>query len=276
MNDPEYPSWPKGLLTEQEAALSRGMPASTLRGQRLRGVGVPHVTVNGRAYYWWADLAEAGPRAGGRPRKDAEPYVMGAPSKPAPPAQALRKARKRRESPARGGAMWTPRQPLDFLLTVAREDGLIAERDANVYLGLNRTSGLLNRRRNGSLTPPAVRIGRRYFYRQLDLIAFDPSVRFRETRRELSEPLSYSRAHRRLNDFRGPASRFPCTARNGCQEQAEQWAYVGGCDGELIEPAGREKGFRYCLHPSHYRPLCRSHHRAWDQQPSRRRIDLDA
>lgn len=268
------------LLTEAEAARHLGIGPSALAGRREAGTAPAHQRgANGRVYYWLEDLADHRALPPGRPRKaDQLARTTAKPSRALPALAELRKPPKRRphERGGRGGTRWTPRQRPDFLLTVTDERGLVNEHDANVYLGLNPRSGLLNRRRYGSATPPSLKIGRRYWYRPLDLLAFDPSLHFRETRNPNLAPVSYSATHQRIVGWRGSARLYACTADHGCQSTAEHWAYIGGCEDELIEQSGRERGSRYCAHPSHYRPLCRMHHAEFDQDPSRRRLGVDA
>lgn len=269
MDDPRYPDWPDGLLTEQEAALSRGWSANTLRNRRLKGKPAAHVIVDGHALYWAEDVALIEPLPTGRSRKDASPYVMSSPSRPAPAAELLKRSRKPRA--ASGRTDGTPRhaklgkQDLAFLAAAQDERGLISERAASIGLGLP-PDGIAKRRRYGSPVPAvAGQRGRQRFYTLLELLHFDPSASWgAKLRAEAPQP-TYRTAHRYLQG-RGAASLHGCSAPN-CDAQADNWAWIGlgRCNAILTEGHGREKGRKYCLHPvSHYIPLCRVHHAAFD------------
>lgn len=78
------------------------------------------------------------------------------------------------------------------------------------------------------------------------------------------DSVSYDGAHMRLYELRGPARSHPCV---DCGETADEWSYGGTCPTEQIS----DRGCRYCTHPEHYRPRCRSCHRALDARIRRSR-----
>lgn len=76
-------------------------------------------------------------------------------------------------------------------------------------------------------------------------------------RREYLPAVTYSQAHLRLKTDRGRASNYSCIR---CQEQAQEWAYMGGCPKELT---GLDK--KYSLDQSRYQPMCVPCHRRHDR-----------
>jgi hypothetical protein len=76
------------------------------------------------------------------------------------------------------------------------------------------------------------------------------------------DEIGYGRAHSRVRDLRGPASKHVCV---GCGDRAEDWSYVGGCPRERIAQAGKGKGCAYSPDPDRYEPRCKPCHKKYDQ-----------
>lgn len=76
-------------------------------------------------------------------------------------------------------------------------------------------------------------------------------------RAEYQETVSYSQAHLRLKNDRGPAALHLCVK---CGNQAQEWAYMGGCPNERID-----LGKRFTTDQTRYRPMCVSCHRRHDR-----------
>lgn len=72
------------------------------------------------------------------------------------------------------------------------------------------------------------------------------------------EDVAYSAVHRRLRELVGPASRFSCAA---CDAPAQEWAYQHDADDERI---CQKSGLPFTTDLTHYQPMCRSCHRAFD------------
>jgi hypothetical protein len=68
--------------------------------------------------------------------------------------------------------------------------------------------------------------------------------------------VSYSGAHMRLRDLRGPASEQPCA---NCGKQARHWAYDHADPDERQSPEGP-----YSTDPTHYLALCVPCHKKAD------------
>lgn len=77
-----------------------------------------------------------------------------------------------------------------------------------------------------------------------------------------SKNIGYGAAHDRVKSTRGAASDYPCSWQE-CESQAIDWAYDGN---DADEKLGRdhETILTYSADPSHYRPLCRTHHIRFD------------
>lgn len=69
--------------------------------------------------------------------------------------------------------------------------------------------------------------------------------------------VGYDQAHLRIKKDRGRPSWYACVS---CGQQAEEWAYMGGCPNELIE-----EHKRYSLDQSRYKPMCIVCHRRHDR-----------
>lgn len=76
-------------------------------------------------------------------------------------------------------------------------------------------------------------------------------------RAEYTDVVSYSQAHLRLKNDRGRPDGHTCLS---CGQQANEWAYMGGCPNELVE-----HGKRYSTDQSRYEPLCFVCHRRQDR-----------
>jgi len=82
---------------------------------------------------------------------------------------------------------------------------------------------------------------------------------------EWGETISYAGAHWRIRKTKGSASEHACIE---CGRTAEQWAYDGLDPDEHSGPAGpgSEWTCRYSGKPEHYAPMCRSCHKAFDNE----------
>lgn len=77
-------------------------------------------------------------------------------------------------------------------------------------------------------------------------------------RHDYSAEVTYSQAHLRLKKDRGCPTLYACV---GCDAQAREWAYRGGCPQELTDDLGRA----YSLDQARYVPMCVSCHRRHDR-----------
>lgn len=278
MDNPYYPDWPEGLLTEQEAADRLGMAYGTLSEQRRTGRPVvAHVPVGSRACYWAEDVATASARRPGRPSEAArEAYSPPVASRPAPPASALRKVRKVRQRVPDDELKWTrDRRERDLSVLDRAVDGYLSEKDANLYLGISPRYGLASRRANGTAPAHELR-NHRIVYRIEDLDAFDPKAATREAglRRRDPNP-TYSAMHRRVCKAFGSASEHDCEF--GCGSPARDWAFIGDqdylvADAERHRP--RDRGMKYTTDAYRYVALCRSCHMLYDSRnEGRQRVE---
>lgn len=77
-----------------------------------------------------------------------------------------------------------------------------------------------------------------------------------------ADNIGYTGAHDRVRSVRGRAAQYVC-AVGGCEAAATDWAYDG------LDPnakRGRDHGteLTYSTDPSHYLPMCRTHHIRFD------------
>jgi hypothetical protein len=89
-----------------------------------------------------------------------------------------------------------------------------------------------------------------------------------------SDACSYTAAHTRVRKQRGSASAYPCAAE-GCDKQAQQWAYRHDCPreqtGYIRHPRGVDMLVAWSPDPEAYEPLCCSHHVTADKARVRER-----
>lgn len=76
------------------------------------------------------------------------------------------------------------------------------------------------------------------------------------------QDIAYSTAHSRVTAARGRAAQHQCAHCHG--KAAQEWAYDGSDEHELVSDRRGSLGMRYSADPAKYLPLCSACHRAFD------------
>lgn len=80
----------------------------------------------------------------------------------------------------------------------------------------------------------------------------------------------YACVHKRMQREVGHASNFKCQS---CGNQAEEWAYLGGCPNEQVQIVNGA-ALRFSADQSRYQPMCKKCHRPIDESGSRELNEL--